>query len=68
MNPNTGQEKLYGFIVDYVGLGNELAKAVAGKDTGPPRKSLSSDIDELFDILTGSIDTAMERFADVERL
>ena len=33
-NPRTDQEKLYGLIVDYIGLGAELAKAVAVKDTG----------------------------------
>ena len=28
-NPVTGQEKLYGLIVDYVGLGNQIARASA---------------------------------------
>ena len=49
-NPDTGQEKLYGLIVDYIGLGAELAKAVAVKDTGG-KKALPADVDELFAVL-----------------
>ena len=45
-NPHTGQEKLYGLVVDYVGIGNELAKAVAVRDTGE-RKALPPDVEEL---------------------
>jgi len=32
-NPLTGQQKLHGLIVDYVGLGKELAKALTTKST-----------------------------------
>ncbi len=45
-NPMTGQEKLNGLIVDYIGLGSELAKAVAVKDTGT-RKALPAEVDDL---------------------
>lgn len=65
-NPRTGQEKLNGLIVDYVGLGNELAKAVAVKDTGT-RKALPADIAQLFSILTGYVETALKRFEGVDR-
>ena len=34
-NPLTGQEKLYGLIVDYVGLGNQIARAL--RDADPDR-------------------------------
>lgn len=65
-NPNTGQEKLHGLIVDYVGMGNELAKAVAVRDTGV-RKALPSDVDELVALLAEYIDTCMGRFVSVDR-
>jgi len=65
-NPDTGQEKLHGLIVDYVGLGSELAKAVAVSDTAQ-RKALPGDVAELVDILGGYVATAMARFGDVDR-
>ncbi len=65
-NPVTGQEKLYGLIVDYIGLGNELAKAVAVRDTGT-HKALPADVDELFGILSDQIAATMARFAGVDR-
>ena len=34
-NPVTGQEKLYGLVVDYVGLGNQIATAL--RDADPER-------------------------------
>lgn len=65
-NPNTGQEKLHGLIVDYVGMGNELAKAVAVRDTGH-RKALPSDVDELVALLGEYVATCMTRFTTVVR-
>ncbi len=65
-NPDTGQEKLHGLVVDYVGLGNELAKAVAVRDTGE-RKALPADVDALIVLLTEWIHAALERFASVDR-
>ncbi len=65
-NPVTGQEKLHGLIVDYVGLGTELAKAVAVSDTAQ-RKALPGDVAELVDTLGGYVATAMARFGDVDR-
>ena len=65
-NPFTGQEKLYGLIVDYVGLGAELAKAVAVKDTGG-RKALPADVEELFAILAEAVHQTMTPFAGIDR-
>jgi len=65
-NPRTGQEKLYGLIVDYIGLGAELAKAVAVKDTGA-RKALPPNVDELITILAEQVGEAMGRFAGIDR-
>jgi type I restriction enzyme R subunit len=65
-NPDIGQEKLYGLVVDYVGLGNELAKAVAVKDTRG-KKALPADIDDLFEVLAGLVELAMAPFAGIDR-
>ncbi len=65
-NPRTGQEKLHGLVVDYVGMGNELAKAVAVRDTGH-RKALPSDVDELVDLLAEHLETCMARFQGIDR-
>ncbi|MHB8460163.1 MAG: type I restriction endonuclease subunit R [Candidatus Limnocylindrales bacterium] len=65
-NPATDQEKLYGLIVDYVGLGAELARAVAVKDRGG-RKALPADVAELFALLAGWVADLISRFAGVDR-
>ena len=65
-NPATGQEKRYGLIVDYVGLGNELAKAVAVSNTAQ-RKALPADVAELVDVLGEYIATAMTHFDGIDR-
>lgn len=45
-NPKTGQEKRYGLIVDYIGLGNQIAQALRAADpeTGGKRPV---DVDDL---------------------
>ncbi|RIK05386.1 MAG: type I restriction endonuclease subunit R [Acidobacteria bacterium] len=65
-NPATGQEKLHGLIVDYVGLGNELAKALAMRDTGA-KKALPADTDELITVLAEQIGVCASRFEGVSR-
>lgn len=65
-NPKTGQEKLFGLVVDYVGLGKELANAVAVKNTGRAR-ALPEDVNELAEELKDRLATCMKRFADVDR-
>ncbi|HVA22159.1 MAG TPA: HsdR family type I site-specific deoxyribonuclease [Candidatus Micrarchaeia archaeon] len=65
-DPRTGQEKLYGLVVDYVGLGQELAKAVAVADSGQ-RTQRPVEIGELIDTLAQSVATAMARFAGIDR-
>jgi type I restriction enzyme R subunit len=65
-NSNTGQEKLYGLVVDYVGLGNELAKAVAVRNTGE-HEALPPDVAELFDVLEGWVAATSEPFDGVDR-
>ena len=65
-NPRTGQEKLHGLVVDYVGLGNELAKAVAVADTGK-RKALPAAVEDLARTLGDYVSTAISRFDGVDR-
>jgi type I restriction enzyme, R subunit len=65
-NARTGQEKLNGLVVDYIGLGEELAKAVAVKDLGE-RRRLPAAVDELYAILEGEVAHLMARFAGIGR-
>jgi type I restriction enzyme R subunit len=65
-NPRTGQEKLCGLVVDYVGLGTELARAVAVRNTGA-RKALPADVDELIELLCEWVGETMAPFAGVDR-
>ena len=64
-NPRTGQEKLHGLVVDYVGMGQELAKAVAVKPSAPTTVD-QGDIDVLFGELVDAIDTTWERFTGID--
>ncbi|MGI8751819.1 MAG: type I restriction endonuclease subunit R [Acidimicrobiales bacterium] len=66
-NPATGQEKLHGLVVDYVGMGAELAKAVA-VSSADRRKPLPAAVDELVDLLGTWIVTCLARFDGVDRM
>jgi type I restriction enzyme, R subunit len=65
-NPVTGQEKLYGLIVDYVGLGTQIARALreADPDRGGRRPV---DVDGLAEEFIAAIETALERFGGINR-
>lgn len=65
-NPVTGQEKHFGLIVDYVGLGNEIAKALRAADpeTGGKRPV---DVDGLIDQFAAGMGGALGRFVDIDR-
>jgi type I restriction enzyme R subunit len=65
-NPFTEQEKLYGLVVDYIGLGAELAKAVAVKNARG-KKSLPTDVDELFGVLAEAVHQTMIPFMSIDR-
>ena len=65
-NPRTGQEKLHGLIVDYVGLGEELAKAVAIKPKLRPEQN-DQDITLLMATLRDEVTRAVEQFAHIDR-
>ena len=61
-NPDTGQEKTAGLVVDYVGLGKQIAEAMkrpgreGGRyalETGPLIEELVAELDGLFDMFDG---------------
>ena len=65
-NPRTGQEKLHGLVVDYAGMGEELARAVATKPSAPAEKN-EGDIEVLIGELVDAIDICAQRFAAIDR-
>jgi type I restriction enzyme, R subunit len=65
-NPNTGQQKLHGLIVDYVGLGKELAKALATKPNIKPGQS-QEDVEVLLAELTTEVASTMMQFESIDR-
>lgn len=52
-NPETGQEKNYGLIVDYVGLGDGFARAMApaDPDTAAPKVDMSDLLTHFVDLI-----------------
>ena len=60
-HPETGQDKTHGLIVDYIGLGNQIALALkaADPDRGGQRPV---EVDALAAEFTARIDSALERF------
>ena len=65
-NPITGQQKLHGLIVDYVGLGKELAKALSTKATMKLGQN-QEDVEILLGELTAEIATTMQQFEGVDK-
>ncbi len=65
-NPHTGQEKLHGLIVDYVGIGPDLAKAVAVKPVMPDQPD-EGDLEVLLAELVDDIASTIARFSGVDR-
>ncbi|NYD78430.1 type I restriction endonuclease subunit R [Arthrobacter cupressi] len=64
-NPATGQEKRYGLIVDYVGLGDGFARAMAPANPEHARKEIETDsLLEQFEI---EIANVLDRFAGIDR-
>jgi len=65
-NPLTGQEKHYGLIVDYVGLGSQIARSL--RDADPERRGRRPvDVDGLAEEFVASIVPAVERFGGIDR-
>ena len=65
-NPVTTQEKLYGLIVDYVGLGDEIARSLRAAD--PERGGRRPvDVDGLLAELELAFEQALGRFDGIDR-
>ena len=65
-NPHTGQQKLHGLIVDYVGIGKDLAKALATKPVMQPGFT-EADAALLLAVLVDAVELAAERFSGIDR-
>ena len=65
-HPATGQEKRYGLIVDYVGIGNEIAQALQAADPGTGGKR-PVDISGLLDELITALGLCFKRFVGIDR-
>lgn len=63
-NPDTGQAKRYGLIVDYVGLGDGFARAMA--PANPDQDPRSFDVEGLIDAFEAELRIAMLRFAGID--
>jgi type I restriction enzyme, R subunit len=65
-NPVTGQEKLYGLIVDYVGLGSQIAAAL--RDADPERLGRRPvNIDGLAEEFVQALEIGLSRFHGIDR-
>jgi type I restriction enzyme R subunit len=65
-NPDNHHEKGHGLIVDYVGMGTELAKAVAIKPK-PGREKDDGTIEVLLAELIDEVATTLKRFEGIDR-
>lgn len=64
-NPITGQQKLHGLIVDYIGLGKELAKALATKPTLNLGQN-QEDVEILLGELCAEVATTKQIFGGID--
>jgi type I restriction enzyme R subunit len=64
-NPITGQQKLHGLIVDYIGLGKELAKVLATKPTLNLGQN-QEDVEILLGELSAEVATTMQTFSGID--
>lgn len=65
-NPLTRQEKQFGLVVDYVGVGEEIARSLQAGDPNRPSKR-PLDIGELVEEFAGAIERALARFSGIDR-
>jgi len=65
-HPHTGQEKRHGLVVDYIGLGNQIAQALkaADPDTGGKRPV---EVDDLVAEFEATLARTLIRFDGVDR-
>lgn len=65
-NPLTGQQKLHGLVVDYVGLGKELGKALSTKPIAGKQQD-EGDIDLLLAELAADVAVTVRQFSAIDR-
>ena len=65
-NPKTGQDKTHGLIVDYIGLGNQIAQALKAADPESGGKR-PIETDALAQEYLTHLDTALQRFNGLDR-
>lgn len=63
-NPATGQEKRYGLVVDYVGLGDGFVRAMAPANPDQPSRDI--EVGGLIDAFEAELKVAMLRFAGID--
>ena len=64
-NPVTGQEKLHGLIVDYVGLGDGFARAMSPANPEHARKEI--EVDALIGQFEVELANTLDRFVGIDR-
>jgi type I restriction enzyme R subunit len=66
-NPETGQEKTAGLVIDYIGLGSEIADAVQIERREHGEKIGFEDVMTLQKELAGALETVLDRFEGIDR-
>jgi type I restriction enzyme R subunit len=66
-NTETGQEKTAGLVIDYIGLGSEIADAVQIERREHGEKIGFDDVMTLQKELGGALETALDRFEGIDR-
>lgn len=64
-NPDTGQEKLHGLVVDYVGLGDGFARAMSPANPEAAQKEMYEEA--LVDQFESELKTTLVRFVGINR-
>lgn len=65
-NPATGQEKLHGLIVDYVGLGPEIAEAIKASSPEGGKQPIIG-VEDLHAELEAAVRECLRRFEGIDR-
>ena len=65
-HPVTGQEKTYGLIVDYIGLGDGFARAMKPADPDAAQAQIEDTV--LLGEFTAALDSLLDRFVGIDRV
>jgi type I restriction enzyme, R subunit len=66
-NPDTKQDKTAGLVIDYIGLGAEIANAVQIKRRKQGERIGVDEVTTLQKELVGALETALDRFDGIDR-